>query len=860
MRDWTRRDVLKTGLGVAAGAAVGASGLAGLDADSLARALADAGVAPPPPRPAAAGSPRERLLLDFGWKFALGHAADAEKDFGFGQGNEFAKTGQFMKVSQEKFDDSAWRALDLPHDWAVELPFVEAKELRDSGFHPLGRDYPATSVGWYRRAIDIPAADLGRRLALVFDGVMSDAVVALNGVYLLRNLSGYAPFRVDITDMAQYGQKNYLAVRVDATERAGWFYEGAGIYRHVWLEKTAPVHVAPHGTFVAPEVKGEGASVAWLDITTEIDNDSDTGTTVRLAQVVTDPAGRTVGRARSEAVLVPAWTRGTVRQRMRVAGPKLWSPETPHLYRLESALERAGAGAGAPPAAGGDVVLDRDSTTFGIRTVHFDADKGFFLNGKHVELKGTCNHQDHAGVGAALPDRLQDFRVERLKAMQSNAYRTSHNPPTPELLDACDRLGMLVLDETRMFGSSEEALSQLERMVRRDRNHPAIFAWSFANEEQSEQGTEWGARAAATMKRLILRLDPTRPVTAAMDGQWGKGFTNVLDIQGFNYIRGPEDTFHASHPKLPCMGTEVGSTVSTRGIYANDKEKGYLSAYDLNAPWWASTAEKWLGFYRARPWLAGGFVWTGFDYRGEPTPSDWPCISSHFGILDTCGFPKDLFHYYRASWGSEPVLHLFPHWNWAGREGQPIDVWVFSNLPRVELFLNGASQGVREVPKDGHAEWQVPYAPGVLEARAFSSGGGQATGGVPALVARRETTGPAAAIVLKPDRARISADGEDAAVVEVSIVDAAGRVVPTASDLVSFAVSGAGRLIGLGNGDPSCHESDKGTSRSAFNGLCCAIVQAGRQAGALRVAATAPGLRGATLAIDCAAAPARPVA
>ncbi|HEX9109122.1 MAG TPA: beta-galactosidase GalA [Longimicrobiales bacterium] len=840
MRDWTRRDVLKTGLGAAAGAVVGANSLAGLDVDSVARALAHAGV-----MPAAAAAPRERYLLDFGWKFALGHASDPAKDFGFGAGNEFAKTGQFMRVSQKEFDDSSWRQLDLPHDWAVELPFVNAPELRDAGYHPMGRNYPATSIGWYRRTLDIPASDLGRRLFLVFDGVMRDAVVALNGWYLVRNLSGYAPIRIDITDMAEYGQKNYLAVRVDATERAGWFYEGAGIYRHVWLEKTSPVHVADGGTLVAQDVQG---GVAFLDITTEIDNDGGAGASVRVAQAVTDAAGRPVGTAASEAVSVPAGTRVTVHQRIRVASPRLWSLETPYLYSLATTLQ---------PLAGGPA-HDVYHTSFGIRTVHFDADSGFYLNGKHVELKGTCNHQDHAGVGAALPDRLQSYRVERLKAMSCNAYRTSHNPPTPELLDACDRLGMLVLDETRMFGSAPDALSEIERLIRRDRNHPSIFAWSMANEEFSVQGTARGTRAARTVKRVVQRLDPTRPVTAAMDHWWEpEGYGEVLDVMGYNYLRGHEDGWHAAHPKQPVMGTEVGSTVSTRGIYMNDKEKGYLSAYDVNAPPWASTAEKWLNFWRARKWLAGGFVWTGFDYRGEPTPMDWPCINSHFGILDTCGFPKDNFYYYRAAWGSEPSLHVLPHWNWAGREGQPIDVWVFSNLPRVELFLNGTSQGARDVPKDGHAEWKVAYAPGVIEARAFA---GQATTGAPALVAKRETTGPAARVALKPDRTRIAADGEDASVVEVSIVDAQGRLVPTADNVVSFNVSGAGKLIGVGNGDPSCHESDKGSTRSAFNGLCCAIVLAGKAAGELRIEATSPGLAPASVVISCEAAPARPVA
>jgi beta-galactosidase len=484
--------------------------------------------------------------------------------------------------------------------------------------------------------------------------------------------------------------------------------------------------------------------------------------------------------------------------------------------------------------------------------MRWDPDAGFFLNGKHVILKGTCNHQDHAGVGSAIPDRLQEFRIKRLKEMGSNAYRTSHNPPTPELLDACDRLGMLVLDENRTFSSEAEGTSQLERLIRRDRNHPCVFAWSLANEEGSDQGNARGQRMATTLRRLARSLDPTRPVTAAMNGGWGAGFSLVLDVQGFNYGTGARmDQFRARFPRLPAMGTEVASTVSTRGIYANDKEKGYVSAYDLNFPPWAATAETWWTTYAARPWLAGGFVWTGFDYRGEPTPYKWPCTSSHFGIMDTCGFPKDNFYYYQAWWGDRPVLHLFPHWNWAGKEGQDIDVWVHSNLDRVELFLNGRSLGSQAMQRNSHLAWKVPYAPGSIEARGFKDN-------AQVLVATRETTGAPAAIVVRPDRASIHADGEDVTVLEVQVVDAAGRIVPTADNQVTFAVSGEGRLLGVGNGDPSSHEADKGSVRRAFNGLCCAIIQSSKSPGSIQVVASASGLRSATLAIPTTVSAPRP--
>ena len=783
----------------------------------------------------AAGAPdvavvpsRERLLLDFNWRFHLGHADDPARDFGYGGREEFAKTGEFMYApSQPNFDVSDWRTVDLPHDWVVELPFQNDDSLVSQGFKPIGRAYPATSIGWYRRVFDIPAEDHGRRLSLEFDGVFRDCVVALNGIYLGRNLSGYAPFRFDISDVANYGGSNVLLVRADATEHEGWFYEGAGIYRHVWLVKTDPVHVAPWGAFVSAGLHGGAATVT---VRTQVENEGDATPVCRVVSTLTDPTGGMVGRASTSAVRLAGWSGQELTQHLTVRNPALWSLEHPQLYRLTTVVEANGA------------EVDRTETPFGIRSIRFDPDHGCFLNGERVELKGTCNHQDHAGVGSALPDRLQAYRIERLKGMGCNAYRTSHNPPTPELLDACDRLGMLVLDETRMMASSEEGISQFSRMIRRDRNHPCVVAWSIGNEEWRVQGLEKGALIAAAMKRTASRLDPTRLVTEAMNGDWGKGLSAVVDIQGFNYFVGDIDAYHRDHPRQPTMGTETASTVSTRGVYANDAVRGYVSAYDANFPRWASTAQRWWSYYDARPFLAGGFAWTGFDYRGEPTPYRWPCINSHFGILDTCGFPKDNYYYYQAWWGAAPVLHLFPHWNWTGKEGQEIEVWCHTNLERVELFLNGTSQGAQDVQKDAHVMWKVPYAAGVLEAR--GSKGGQVV-----LTATRETTGASAQIQIIADRPRIAADGEDVAVVEARVLDAQGRLVPVADDQIAFRVSGSGQLIGVGNGDPSSHEADKGETRRVFNGLCAAIVQATKTAGTIHVEATAPGLAAGALEI-----------
>ena len=827
MDKWTRRDVVKTGLAASAAMAVPLE-LAGRPLHAEAA----------PVREQLAGAPlRERLLLDLGWRFHLGHADDAQQDFGFGRSEEFAKTGEFMaEPSKPDFDVSGWREVDLPHDWAVELPFENAEALYGQGFKPIGRGYPATSIGWYRRVFDVPAGDHGRRLSLEFDGVFRDCIVALKGVYLGRNLSGYAPFRFDISDLVSYGKPNVLVVRADATEHEGWFYEGAGIYRHVWLVKTAPVHVAPWGTYVRSELQGDTAT---LTVETEVENEGEDAPACRVRSTLVDPSGKVVATAATPPTRLAAWSGQSFQQSVAVPQPALWSLAARNLYRLTTVIEVGGA------------EVDRYETPVGIRTLRFDADRGFFLNGERVELKGTCNHQDHAGVGAALPDRLQAYRIERLQAMGSNAYRTSHNPPTAELLDACDRLGMLVLDETRMMSSSDEALSQFARLLRRDRNHPCVFAWSIGNEEWRVQGSERGALIAEAMKRLARRLDPSRLVTEAMNGDWGKGLSGVVDIQGFNYVAADIDGYHRDHPGQPTMGTETASTVSTRGIYANDPARGYVSAYDLNFPPWASTAEHWWSYYDARAYLAGGFAWTGFDYRGEPTPYKWPCINSHFGILDTCGFPKDNFYYYRAWWSGEPVLHLFPHWNWPGREGEEIEVWCHSNLERVELFLNGRSLGARDVARDTHLMWKVPYAAGTLEARGYR--GGRVT-----LSASRVTAGASARLELHPDRDAIAADGEDVAVVEVRVVDAAGRLVPVAADEVTFRLGGPGRLIGVGNGDPSSHEADKGSVRRAFNGLCVAIVQATRQAGELQIEATAPGLAAATAVLRCQSATARP--
>jgi beta-galactosidase len=735
--------------------------------------------------PAIAGEtgPRERLLADAGWRFHLGNE--------WSTGRNLSKAGSSYGPASVDFSDVSWRRVDLPHDWAVELPF-DPKADGSHGFRPIGEDFPGNSVGWYRRTFELPKSDTGRRIWLEFDGVYRDCLVYVNGWLVGHHESGYSGFRYDISDLVNVGGKNLIAVRVDATRAEGWWYEGAGIYRHVWVVKTSPLAIAPDGVFVYSRFKDDlPVGPATVHVQTRLHNAGREAARANVTWTVVAPDQRPVAKARRSATLA-AGDSMDIEQTARVGAPELWSPETPRLYRLRTEVSLAGK------------VVDRVETQFGIRTVAFDADKGFVLNGTPYLIKGTANHQDHAGVGVALPDALQDFRIAKLKEMGSNAYRSAHNPPTPELLAACDRLGMLVLDENRLLGSDRQGLRLLEELVRRDRNHPSVVIWSVGNEEWAVQGTEVGAQVATTMQDLVKRLDPTRPVTyAAPVGNEHTGINRVIEVRGWNYHIGADtmDAYHAAHPRQPNLGTEQGSTVCTRGIYRNDPQRGYMSAYDDNAPEWASTAKQWVGFFAPRPWLSGGFVWTGFDYRGEPTPYSWPCISSHFGILDTCGFPKDNFWNYQSWWTDKPVLHLAPHWNWPGKEGQAIDVRALTNCDQVELFLDGKSLGKKA--KDGFAEprWKVAYRPGTLSAKGYRRGQMVAEATI-------ETTGAPAAIELSAPRATVEADGRDVALVSVSVLDDKGRVVPTADNSVAFTIEGPGRIIGVGNGDPSSHEPD----------------------------------------------------
>lgn len=785
---------------------------------------------------------REKLLMDFNWRFSFGHTSDVKKDFLYGTSWINAKAVGGEGALKNDFVDTTWRKLDLPHDWAVEQEFVNVPEWEygSHGFKAVGYEFPETSIGWYRKSFITPNSDRGKRITIKFDGVFRDCTVWLNGYYLGNNISGYNEFSYDVTDFLKYDQKNVLVVRVDASQFEGWFYEGAGIYRHVWLIKNNPIYVPLYGTYVTTEVKGKHADV---NIETKVENKTTAKSKGKIHSIILDENEKIVAEE-SSSFTIDKLDEQKIKQTIEVKNPLLWSIENPKLYKLVTIVES------------NDKIIDRVETNFGIRTLQWDKDKGFFLNGKHVKIQGVCCHQDHAGVGAALPDRLQYYRIERLKEMGCNAYRTSHNPPTPELLEACDKLGMLVLDENRLLDSSPEMLKLFETLMLRDRSHPSVIAWSIGNEEWNVHTSEQARNIAVTMMQLQKKIDPSRLSTYASNTHEYNGINSVIDLRGFNYMNNCNiDKYRAEHPEQILWGTEEGSTLCTRGIYANLPEEAYVADYDIasaNATWTTSAEKVWT-FYDEREWLGGAFIWTGFDYRGEPTPYTWPNVNSHFGIMDMCGFPKNNFYYYQSWWSNKDVLHLFPHWTWTGKIGESIDVWCNTNCESVELFLNGKSLGKKNGIKNSHLEWKVVYEPGILEAKGFRNGR--------EVVKRVETTGQTFTVKLIPDRNTINADGEDVSIVNVIALDEKGREVPTASESLVFELKGNGKIIGVGNGDPSSHEMDKiltgNYKRSLFNGKCQVIIQSTKEAGEIVLTAKSEKLKTAEVKINTKTAPIR---
>jgi beta-galactosidase len=589
--------------------------------------------------------------------------------------------------------------------------------------------------------------------------------------------------------------------------------------------KRSPVHFVTDGVYAHPRKQADGS---WLiPVEATLNNIGEKPAVAEVRSVVVDPAGRPVAQGRQTVTVAPL-ENAVATFPITVSSPRLWSIEDPTFYEVRTALLVDGK------------EVDRLTTTAGFRTIRFDPNEGFFLNDRHVKIQGTCNHQDHAGLGVALPDSIIEFRLRKLKELGCNALRMSHNAPTRELLDVADRLGLMVMDENRLFNPSPDYLAMLKWMVRRDRNHPSVILWSIFNEEPM-QSTPEGYQMGRRMVEAVKGLDTTRPVTAAMNGGMDApvSVADAVDVVGFNYSINLYDKYHAAHPQKPLTSSEDSSAVMTRGEYVRDDARHVLDSYDDQAPEWATTHRKSWKAIATRPFLAGCFVWTGFDYRGEPTPFQWPTISSNFGIMDTCGFPKAAYYIRQSQWVQDrPVLWLIPHWNWAGKEGQPIKVMAMSNADTVELRLNGRSLGQQNVDHFEMNTWEVQYQPGRLEAVARKGGRVVATYAV-------ETTGAPVRLRLTPDRPSLAADGRDAVPVTVEALDSRGRHVPTANLPVQFEAAG-GKIIGVGNGNPNSHEPDKATARSLYNGLAQVIVQSERgRAGTLFLKATSAGVGGA---------------
>ena len=776
--------------------------------------------------------------MNFGWKFHKG-------ELPVGTWGKYANTGNYGKEPGIglAYDDSPWRNIDLPHDFSIEaFPTEKGK---------LGR-FPR-EVGWYRRHFTIPASDKGRRITVEFEGSFQTTTVYCNNFIVGRSESGYAPFQFDLTEMINYGGNNVLSVCVDARLGEGWWYEGGGIYRNVCLVKTGEVHVPWGGVHVQSWFKADpntGKSFledapegpAHLRIQSTVSNKGSAAAAVTVKAKVLDPSGQPVAQGTGQVQLGP-WGEQTATVESAVPEPKLWSLEQPQLYTAVIELERDGR------------IVDRFEQTFGIRTIRYDANQGFFLNGKSVKVKGVSNHQDHAGVGIALPDAVVAFRINRLKEFGFNGYRTAHHAGGP-MTRMADRLGLLLFIESRKFSTAPNALEELRRMVLADRNSPSVILWGTGNVERPFENTPIGGQVARGMRDCIHSLDPSRPVTLCQHGghETAGSPPSELDVIGFMYDWDSWDKIHKLYPNKPIIETEMAETYTSRGVYENQEMQGRVLSYDVTSyvkmgPF--SMAEVKRQF--ERPWMCGGFIWTGFDYRGETgpfqafawkrmkMPGECPeTVSGHYGAMDLCGFPKDGAYYYKAAYSSDPVLHLFPHWNWKGKEGQPIDVWVYSNCDEIELIVNGRSRGRKPMPKLSCLSWKVPYEAGSIEAIAFKNG-------QEVLREKHETTGEPVALQLVPDRPELRADHEDVALVTMQAVDEQGRPVPTARNTIRFRIEGPARLLGSGNGDAATREPDTVPVRSLWAGLAQVLVQALDKPGKATLIAESEGLRPAKL-------------
>jgi beta-galactosidase len=779
---------------------------------------------------------RTKANFDAGWRFHLGDVAEAR---------------------ERGYIDDSWRLLNLPHDWSIEGTFS-----RDNPAGVGGGALPG-GIGWYRKTFTLPESAKDKLVFIDFDGVYMNSQVWINGHYLGDRPYGYSSFRYELTPYLNYGTKaNVIAVRVDNSKQPNsrW-YSGSGIYRNVWLVTTGPVHISHWGTFLStPQVNQERATVS---VATMIANTLPSAQKVTVTTTLYDSKGVQVATQSVDKQLA-ANSRDTVSQFLDVADPSLWSTTHPTLYKAVSEITADGKR------------CDRYETLFGIRYFHFDSKKGFFLNGKHLKIRGVCDHHDLGCLGAAVNTRALQRQLELLKGMGCNAIRTSHNPPAPELLELADKMGILIMDEA--FDCWKKGKTKydyhlywdqwhkrdLTDLIRRDRNHPSVIIWSIGN-EIPDQWDSAGATIARELRGIVRSLDTTRPITSAMNNPEAHNnslsHSGAMDLIGHNYRVEHYGDFFDYFPGGKFIATETTSALETRGEYNMPSDSIFIwplnrkdtihhmnanftcSAYDNCRVPWGSTHEAQLKALKADDFVSGIFVWTGFDYLGEPTPYGWPARSSYFGIIDLAGFPKDAYYLYKSVWTDTPVLHIFPHWNW--KKGDTVDVWAYYNdADEVELFVNGKSEGIRRKEGDQlHVMWRVPYQPGTLKAVSRENG---------RVVLTREihTAGPAARLVLEPDRRNIHADGADLSFVTVKVEDAEGNLVPHADNMVSFKVSGPGFIAGMDNGSETDHESFKGDHHKAFNGLCLAVIQSAGKKGSITVTATSPGLPEATTIIQ----------
>ena len=842
-------------------------------------------------------SPRQRTLMDNNWRFIKDDPADAAGQFDdkevktplemTGQDLQDAaqsqqplpdpmqgNPGESVSYAQPGFDDGSWRQLNLPHDWAIEGPF------KQEYFAGTGK-LPFWGIGWYRHHFDLPAEDSGKRVFLQIDGAMSHSLVWINGHFAGGWPYGYTSYQLELTPYLKFGGGNVIAIRLDNPNSSSRWYPGAGIYRHVWLLKTAPIHVAQFGTYLTtPSVSTDSASV---DMKVSLDNQGTSSADVSLSTQVFELKpddthdDKAVAQSSPTQVTLPSGTRNVSDVSLNLTGPKLWDLANPNRYVAVTTIMQDGK------------AVDRYETPFGIRTIKFDADKGFFLNDKHVEVNGVCDHSDLGALGMAINTRALQRQIEILKEMGCNAIRTSHNPPAPELLALCDKMGMLVMDEafdcwTQGKNKNDYHLDfpdwhskDLRSEVRRDRNHPCVILWSIGNEVPEQW---WGQKISQGLADIVHSEDLTRPVTAACDipAAGFNGFQKTLDAFGYNYKYGSYKAFHDKNPDQPVFGSETASCISSRGEYffplKNQEADFQVSSYVLAAPSWASPPDYEMKAEAKMPFVFGQFLWTGFDYLGEPTPYNndatnllnftdpvakakmaeqmkelgklhVPSRSSYFGAIDLAGFKKDLFYFMQAAWlPDKPMVHILPHWNWPERVGQVTPVFVFTSGDEAELFVNGESQGRKQKGDEFRLRWDdVKYAPGELKVVAYKNGMQWAEDDV-------KTTGAPTKLLMTPDRATLKADGQDLSFITVSIADDNGTTVPRTNNPISFEISGPGEIIATDNGDATSLVSFQAKQREAFNGLALVIVRTrAGQAGDVVVKATADGLAGAEVTL-----------